>query len=721
MQQQYSCPNCGEGVPYGAKFCGHCGTELSWPDAAAETLSDRQETSKNNSTTQSRRYYKPPRSGGSVIPAVFLTILITLIVVFVGVFVVTRGAFFPMFYNLISSSFQTSTPSPTPTPSSSNVTQETPVIVFRVDPNSIIVGQKATLSWNVTKAVSASIDHGIGNVPLVGTQDISPTATTIYTMTAASATENVTSAVTLTVNPLPLPVINSFTVVPATINPGQSATLQWNVSGATTIVIDKGIGGVIPIGSRFVSPTTTTTYILTATNPAGSKSSSATVAVTQPSAPTIVSFAASPDTVSSGGSTTLSWNVSGATSISIDQGIGDVTSIPSKSKQVTSITQTTTFTLTAANTAGSVTSTVTVSIAQSGSGPTINSFTLTPPIFSAGSYVILTWNVSNADTVSINQGIGIVGLTGTLYPRPTSNTVYTLTAQNAAGRTIASATATVALVGLPVITNFYVTPTNIISSQNATMVWSVAFPNLSDANNAIYINPKDNFNTNNITYKNGIGVVSGNFTASANTTATYTLLAVNSVGSLTASATLVITPTGTGVPIINWFYAQPVTINPGSSAQIFWDVLGATSISIDQGIGVQYTNGIEASSYVYDDPPVATTYTITAGNSNGSATANVTVIVGGIRLPVIRSFTADKGTDPTNRINPGEPVTLSWIVDGAISLSISPDPGTQQGIVTQVVYPTGPSTTYTLTATNIVGSVTTKFDGAPATITLYVR
>jgi hypothetical protein len=31
MQQQYQCPNCGAQVAFGVRFCGKCGTQLTWP------------------------------------------------------------------------------------------------------------------------------------------------------------------------------------------------------------------------------------------------------------------------------------------------------------------------------------------------------------------------------------------------------------------------------------------------------------------------------------------------------------------------------------------------------------------------------------------------------------------------------------------------------------------------------------------------------------------
>jgi peptidoglycan-associated lipoprotein len=82
------------------------------------------------------------------------------------------------------------------------------------------------------------------------------------------------------------PVVAQFTVEPTTIQPGQSATLRWEVSGTVTSVgIDNGIGAVQNTGNRRVSPTQSTTYTLTASGPGGNTTSSATLTVTAPPPP----------------------------------------------------------------------------------------------------------------------------------------------------------------------------------------------------------------------------------------------------------------------------------------------------------------------------------------------------------------------------------------------------------------------------------------------------
>ena len=75
------------------------------------------------------------------------------------------------------------------------------------------------------------------------------------------------------------PVITSFTADSTTITEGESVGLSWVVSDASTVMINQGIGNVGLTGSTSVSPITTTTYTLTATNSAGPITAMVTITV----------------------------------------------------------------------------------------------------------------------------------------------------------------------------------------------------------------------------------------------------------------------------------------------------------------------------------------------------------------------------------------------------------------------------------------------------------
>lgn len=237
-----------------------------------------------------------------------------------------------------------------------------------------------------------------------------------------------------------MPVINSFNASPVSISAGESASLTWTVSGATSVSIDQGIGNVALSGTRAVAPTTTTVYTLTASSPIGSVTATTQVIVTgvTPPPPTglpvINYFTATPNNITLGSSVTLSWNVTNATTVSIDNGVGNVAASGSS---IILPVATTTFTLTASNAAGSVTANTAVivsGVSPPPSGlPIINYFTASPPIIPSGSSATLSWDVSYATSVTIDNGIGTVASSGSMPVSPVSTITYTLTATNAYG------------------------------------------------------------------------------------------------------------------------------------------------------------------------------------------------------------------------------------------------------------------------------------------------
>ena len=160
------------------------------------------------------------------------------------------------------------------------------------------------------------------------------------------------------ITPTPAPTVSSFSASAPSISAGDSVTLSWSITNASSVLIDNGVGS--PTGSSVsVKPTKTTTYKLTATNSTGSTTSSVTVTVID--LPTIANLAASEPLLSPAttgpAASKLSWEVTGASKLTIDNNVGDVTGT---SATVTPAA-TTTYTLTAANSLGG-TSTATVTV-----------------------------------------------------------------------------------------------------------------------------------------------------------------------------------------------------------------------------------------------------------------------------------------------------------------------------------------------------------------------
>jgi hypothetical protein len=330
------------------------------------------------------------------------------------------------------------------------------IATFEATPAVITAGQSTTLIWNVSGTNSASIDQGLGAVPAAGSQITYPTSTTVYTLTATNLAGTTTRSIVVTVNPAPI-VIN-IDVNPAVIVAGDSAALIWNISGANSASIDQGIGTVALSGNSVVSPTETTTYTLTASGPAGTLSKSVVLTV---NAPITAVFNVQPNIIPVGQLANLHWDVTGATSVSIDQGIGSVPPVGSK---VVYPYYTTTYTLTASSSCCSVSKTAVLTVGNYYPyelpfgyphglppnypysygypyihGPFIDILNISPSSVAAGNNALLIWHVTDANTVIIT-GMGVVPSSGSATVTPASTTTYTLTATNNFGTTTGSVT-----------------------------------------------------------------------------------------------------------------------------------------------------------------------------------------------------------------------------------------------------------------------------------------
>jgi len=399
----------------------------------------------------------------------------------------------------------------------------------------ITSGQEATLHWDVTGANSVSISPGIGTVSSSGTRTVSPDTTVTYTLVAGNAFGSVRKSITIAVTGI-LPSINSFSIAPGSIFTGQTATVSWGVAGSTSVSIDPEIGVVSSSGTKNVSPSSTTRYVLTASNSAGNSTASATLTVTSSKAPIITTFSASPASINSGELSTLAWDVISAKSINISQGISGVAS---KGSMTVTPIATTVYTIMAANDYGSETKSVTVTVdttniaSRAGTAitktpPAINTFSVSQNSIMLGDNITLTWAVNGARTVSISPHIGNVPSSGWTMVIPTATTTYELSAVNTFGTETAGATVTVNTLPdgtAPVIRSFTAAPISITEGGTSSLSW--------DIKGAIML-----------TIDQGIGIPVSKFSQSVSPakTTTYTLTAINRSGTDNATATVTVVP-----------------------------------------------------------------------------------------------------------------------------------------------------------------------------------
>ena len=312
-----------------------------------------------------------------------------------------------------------------------NVTIPPPTVTLSVFPNTIIQGEIATLSWTSTFAQTISIDNGLGRVAIAGSMEISPSATTSYTITAAGPGGTASTSVTIEVIPLPTVYI---TAVPDTIMVGEFIELTWTTAHADTVigrqVLADGSESEMQLptsGTSILAPTQTTTYTVIATGPGGEISGNITVTVSYPEPE--VSINAQPDTIYKGGTSMLVWNSTHAETLTIDNGLGSV--LADGSMEI-SPPETTIYTITAVGPGGTSTATVTVTVTPA---PPEVVFLADPENILPGNSTTLIWNTINADTCEISPGIGAVETDGFFEVIPTETTTYTITVNGPGGET----------------------------------------------------------------------------------------------------------------------------------------------------------------------------------------------------------------------------------------------------------------------------------------------
>jgi chitodextrinase len=308
----------------------------------------------------------------------------------------------------------------------------------------------------VSNATSLTITQGVGNVTGKTSVQVSPTASTTYTLTATNAGGSVTATVTVTVTGSTADTTPPSTPmnVTATASSSSQISVSWAASADNVDVVGYKIthnGAQVGTSTSTsyldtgLSAGTTYTYTVVAYDAAGNTSApsapaSATTSSSASTKPVISSFAANPNSIGVGQSSSLTWSSTGATSLSISPAPGTISG-GSGSVSV-SPTSTTTYTLTATNASGSVTASAVVTIGSDNIPPSAP--TNVTATASSSTQILVSWSAST-DHVGVagykimrgGTQIGTSTVTSYLDAGLSAGTTYTYTvaAFDAAGNT----------------------------------------------------------------------------------------------------------------------------------------------------------------------------------------------------------------------------------------------------------------------------------------------
>lgn len=613
-------------------------------------------------------------------------------------------------------------------------------LTFNVSPNSITLGESSTATWESQNSVKYDLTgEGVVSNYSNNTAVITPTSagSKQYKITAYNNQGQSVSS-TKNINVIAKPVINNFNASKTAITQGETVTLSWDTQNATnTKINDSDVAG----NSVTYTPDKNTSYTLSAVNANGYKvTKSLDVNVVKPT--TIEGFSADQSEVYPGQSVTLSWNVSGGSSYTLNG------STVNGNSTTVSPNETTQYILKAKNSLGNeVSKNITVTVIPE---PLVSSFSASPTSIGKNQNSTLSWVAENANAITVN-GSAVNG--NSLVVNPTATTTYTIVASNKLGRT-STKNVTVNYVADSSIDNFSIEGNsnniNVYPGKNLNFTWTTDGTAISINNTAVSGSSASipapmeaGTYTYTLTVKNGAGVtisrsitvnviaepiissfttdknsigsgqsailswsttgsndlsingtpVSGSsFTVSPTSNTIYTLLAKNTLGRTTSkTVTVNYVPSAT----ISSFTADgsnSANVYPGKVINFAWSTTG-TPKTIN-------TTAVSGTSVNLNAPttPGSYNYVLTVANSQGVNTTS-TVSINVIAEPVISSFTSDK-----TGISSGESAVLSWVTSGANTLTLNNEVVTGSN---KTVTPTN-TTNYTLVATNSIGRTTSQ-------------
>ncbi len=496
-----------------------------------------------------------------------------------------------------------------------SVTSAAPTVSISASPSNVAYNGSSTLTWSSTNASSCTTS-GAWNmaVSTSGSQVLnSLTATGTYTLTCTGAGGNANQSATITVAaapPVPTVVLSASA---ASVAYNGSSTLTWSSTGASTCTASGGwSGSKTTAGTQLFSPlTSTATYTLSCTNISGTTSQQVTVTVgAAPAALPTLTLSASPTTVANGGSTTLSWVSTNATSCTASVDWSGSKTTPSGTQALSSLTANKTYTLTCTGTGGSVSKTATV-IVLAAVAPTVTLSASQSSVAYNGSSTI-TWSTSNATACTASGGwSGTKATSGSqLFNNLLGTTTFTLTCTGTGGS--ASGSTMVVVAAPPPTMTFNVDKTSVAYGASVTLSWSSLNTSVCTAS----------------------GAWSGDKTIAAGselrdnltTTSDYTLTCTGPGGG-PVSQSIRVTVAAAGAPSLT-LSTDAATLTPQGVAELTWVATNATAcIASGQWSGPKPATGKESVGPLI----VTSSFTLTCSGPGGSVskTASVDVVGNG--------------------------------------------------------------------------------------------
>ena len=593
-----------------------------------------------------------------------------------------------------------------------------------------VTNSGGTATYSISPAIANNLSFDTTNGTISGTPANAAT-NVVYTVTATNATNSDSATLSITVNPAAPSIELSVSTLTATAGTAISDITVTNSGGTATYSISPAIANNLSfdttdgtISGTPANAATNVVYTVTATN--ATNSDSATLSITvNPAAPDIslstttvvasVATAITAITVSNDGGTATSYAISHSLSagLSFNTETGTISGTPSATAT------TTIYTVTATNISGADSATIEITV-----NPQAPIIAFSPATVTAVVGIYIDISATNtggvADLYSIAPAIAnnlsFNTATGAISGTPTAVTVatYTVTASNVTG----SSTATIEITVNPAAPSIELSATTVnaeldIAITNITVINNGGTPTsyaISDTLSA------------GLSFSTTTGTISGTPSATA-TAMIYTVTATNITGTDSATVEISVSQITSKPSIANIEDAQTYYAGVMISPIEFTNTGGETQecATSNSNLPAGLTVALSANSCAISGMPIvisaATTYTITATNSQGSDTATInisvtfatpsisvstTTVVASVATAITAITVSNDGGTATYSISPTLSEGLSFSTEtGTIS-------GTPSAIATLQVY--------TITASNVTNS-----DSATLSITVNIE
>ena len=518
-----------------------------------------------------------------------------------------------------------------------------PTITLTAQPSTVGHGQNSTLTWSSTDATVCAASGGwSGAMPPSGTQDTGALlASTDYDLSCTGPGGTAAQSVTVTVDSV-VPSV-TLSASPSTIVSGESATIAWSSTDASTCTASDGWSG-----DRATSGSASTgalrdsvTYTLSCTGAGGTASQSATVTVSGGSnsrAPT-VTFSASPSTIVNGANTTLTWSSADAAGCTAS-GAWSGAKATSGSQSSGALTSSASFTLSCSGAGGTASQTATVTVRSPSPAVTLSA---NPASVSKGANSTLTWSSSNATSCTGSNGwSGALATNGSKSVGPVNAaTTYKISCTGPGGSATQGTTVGV-IAPMPTV-SLSVSPSTVVSGSSAQLTWSSTDATSCSASGSW----------------SGAKATSGTESTSAlSAAATYVLSCTGAGGTAKQSVSATVT---TPASVTVSLSASPANVASRSSSTLNWNSANASSCTASGG----WTGSKSVSGSASTGALTATqTYTLNCSGTGGSASDSVTVTVDAAAPTV--SFAASPAS-----VAGGGSATLTWSATNATSCTAS--------------------------------------------------